>query len=98
MVVQQSRPGEFAARCALRREAAARRMNPASCGCPDPWRCHHRPAPRIDGDATLDAARHFDAHGLAGRFELDDLRAAWDSAVSGADRALLRRLAAGAAA
>lgn len=52
---------------ARQRSAAARRMEPLTCGCRDPWLCRCRETTIVRPEAIIAASGHLAAHGLAPR-------------------------------
>lgn len=62
-----------------RRHAAARRLAPLDCGCPDPWPCRCTEPPLSDAriDAGRDAAIHLLNAGYVPIVEIEVLQALW---------------------
>ncbi|OBF23023.1 hypothetical protein A5725_12075 [Mycobacterium kubicae] len=62
-----------------RRRAAARRVAPLDCGCPDPWpcRCSKPPLSEARIDAGRDAAIHLLNSGYVPIVEIEVLQALW---------------------
>lgn len=75
-----------------RRRAAAQRVVPLDCGCPDPWPCWCNEPPLSDRmvDAGRDAALHILNVGEIPLLEVETLRALYRR--GGMDRALAQRL------
>ncbi|ORV37281.1 hypothetical protein AWC00_23085 [Mycobacterium conspicuum] len=75
-----------------RRRAAARRLAPLDCGCPDPWpcRCSDPPLSTQMIDAGRRAAEHILDNGEVPLLELEVLQALWRR--GGDDRAFAEQL------
>jgi hypothetical protein len=75
-----------------RRHAAAQRVAPLSCGCPDPWpcRCSEPPLSKRMIDAGRDAALHILDTGHVPVLKFEVLQALWRR--GGADRVLAEQL------
>lgn len=75
-----------------RRRAAARRLMPLDCGCPDPWPCRCSLPPLSDKmiDAGRDAALHILESGRVPLLAIEVLQALWRR--GGPDRVLAEQL------
>ena len=75
-----------------RRHAAARRVPPLYCGCPDPWPCRCSDPPLSDKmiDAGREAALHVLEIGQVPLLEIEVLQALWRR--GGDDRQLAEQL------